>query len=108
VGGGSDDEDDVFSRQDPAIPMDDGDAEQRPAALGRLDVTCDFGFRHPRIMLERHGNERSTRFVLSADAGEGDDGADITAAQLRHLARGIERLALQSDGAHLRLRLVPR
>jgi hypothetical protein len=60
-------------------------------------------------MLKRHGNERSTRFVLSANAGEGNDGADIAAAaaELGCLAGGVERLALQSDGAHLRLRLVP-
>ena len=57
--------------------MDDGDAEQRPAPLGRLHVTRDLGLGHSRIMLERHGDERRARLVAAADAGEGDDGADI-------------------------------
>ena len=38
--------------------------------------------------------------VAAADAGEGDDRADIGAAarELRRLGRGVERLALQTDG----------
>ncbi len=111
VGGGGDDEDDVFARLEPAIAVDHGDAEQRPAPLGRLHVTRDLGLGHARVVLERHGRERSAALVAAADPGEGDDRADIAAAaaQLCRLARGVERLALQSDGGgHLRLRRVPR
>src|SRR5262249_57389222 len=42
VGGGGDDEDDIFARLEPAIAVDDGDAEERPAPLGRLHVTRDL------------------------------------------------------------------
>src|SRR5262249_38436283 len=106
---GGDDEDDVFARLEPAITVDHGDAEERPAPLGRLHVTRDLGLGHARVMLERHGRERRTALVAAADPGEGDDGADIAAAvaQLCRLARGVERLALQSNGGrHLRLRRV--
>src|SRR5262249_47506188 len=107
VGGSGDDEDDVFARLEPAIAVDDGDAEERPAPLGRLHVARDLGLGHAWVMLKRHGRERGTALVAAADAGEGDHGADIAAAvaELCRLAGGVERLALQSDGGgHLRLR----
>src|SRR6516225_9817283 len=109
VGGGGDDEDDVFARLEPAIAVDHGDAQEWPAPLGRLHVARDLGLGHARVMLERHSRERRAALVAAADAGEGDDGADIAAAaaQLRRLVRGVERLALQADGGrHLRLRRV--
>src|SRR5262249_26334034 len=106
-GAADDVEYDVSALLRPAIAVDDGDAEQRPAPLGRLHVARDLGLGHARVMLERHGRERGAALVAAADAGEGDHGADIAAALagLCRLARGVERLALQSDGGgHLRLR----
>jgi hypothetical protein len=63
-------------------------------------VTHNLGLSHSRIILERHGCERGTRLVLPAYTGKRDHGTDIAAAtaELGHLAPGIERLALQSDG----------
>src|SRR5262249_6064373 len=107
VGGGGDDEDDVFARLQPAVAVDDGDAEEWPAPLSRLHVARDLGLGHAGVMLERHGRERSTALVAAADAGEGDHRADIatSVAELCRLTRGVEWLALQSDGGrHLRLR----
>src|SRR5262245_21223772 len=106
MGGGGNDEDNVFARLQPAIAVDDGDAEERPAPLGRLHVARDLGLGHARVVLERHGRERGSALVAAADAGEGDHGADIAAAmaELCRLAGGVEWLALQSDGGgHLRL-----
>src|SRR6266446_420881 len=100
VSGGGDDEDDVFAGLKPAKAVDHRDSEQRPAPLGRLDVTHDLGLGHSRIMLKRQSRKRGIRLVLPAYSGKRDHGADIaaTAAELGRLARGIERLALQSDG----------
>ena len=82
------------------VPVHDGDSEQRPALLGCFDVARDFGLGHSGIVLERHGDERRTRFIATADAGEGDDRADVRAAarEFCRLDRGIEGLALQTDG----------
>src|SRR5262249_12074847 len=106
VGGGGGDYADLLARLEPAITLDDGRAEQRPAPLGRRHVARDLGLGHPRVMLERHGRERGTALVAAADAGEGDHGAEIAAAvaELCRLAGGVEWFALQSDGGgHLRL-----
>jgi hypothetical protein len=76
--------------------VDHGDAEQRPAPLAAATWTRDLGLGHVRIMLQRHGEQRSTRLVASADAGERNDRTDIaaTATELLRLAGGIERFAL--------------
>src|SRR6185369_17505664 len=75
--GGGDHQHDVLARGNAAMPMDDGDAHQRPAFAGLGDVPFDLRFRHARIMLEREGGDRLAMLSSAADAGEGDDRADI-------------------------------
>src|SRR5262249_39858881 len=55
-------------------------------------------------MFERQGDDRLTVLGAAADAGEGDDGADVgtAARERRGLRGGIEILLLQTHG-HLRL-----
>src|SRR5262245_53168021 len=80
--------------------MNHGDAAQRPAALGRLDMAADLGLRHAGIVLEREASDRLAILVAAADAGEGNHRADI-GAPMRERARlggGVERLLLQADG----------
>src|SRR5947208_189034 len=80
--------------------MNHGDATKRPAALGCLDVAADLGFRHAGIVFEREAGDWLAVLVTAADAGEGDNRANIR-APMRERARlggGIERLMLQADG----------
>src|SRR5437016_5049913 len=86
------------------MAMDHGHALERPAPLGLLDVACDLRLGHVGIVLERHGHELGAGFVAAADAGEGDDRAHVgaPARERCRLARGVERLALQTDGHALR------
>ena len=85
---------------DAPVTVDDGDAEQRPARLRFFDVALDLGLRHAGIMLERERGDRRARFVAAANAGEGDQRADVGApARERGRFRGgVERLALQAHG----------
>src|SRR5258705_13915923 len=80
--------------------MNHGDALQRPAALGGLDVATNLGLGHAGIVLEREACNRLAVLVAAADASESDNRADI-GAPMRERARlggGIERLLLQADG----------
>jgi len=97
---GGDDENYFVARSETAEAMNHAHAEARPAFFGRFHVSRDLGLGHSRIMLERHGKERRARFLTPANAGECDDGPDIgtPARKLGRLIRGIERLALQTDG----------
>src|SRR5581483_962562 len=97
--GRGDDQDDVLAWPDAAIAMDHSGAEKRPA-LSRLGhMPFDLGLGHPGIVLERERGDRRPGLVSTADAGEGDDGADIAAtfAQPCALGRGVERFPLQAD-----------
>ena len=71
---------------------------QRAARL--RDVALDLGFRHAGIMLERERGDRLAGLVAAANAGEGDQRADVGAAarQLAGFRGGVERLALQAHG----------
>src|SRR5262249_16003093 len=51
--GSRDNKHDRLTRCDAAVTMNDGDAEERPAALRRLDVACNLGLGHAWIVLER-------------------------------------------------------
>src|SRR5688572_17041556 len=55
--GGGRDEDDVLAGGDPAEAMEDGDALQRPAALGLGDDALDLGLDHARIVLQLERGE---------------------------------------------------
>ena len=80
--------------------MDHGDAEQRPAALGLLDVARDLGLRHAGIMLERQRGDGSPFSSPRQMPVKVDDRADVgaPARELRRLGAGVEVLALQADG----------
>src|SRR6266567_319811 len=41
-----------------AVAMNHGDAEERPAPLGGLDMARNLGLGHPGIMFERQGGDR--------------------------------------------------
>src|SRR5262245_55833027 len=90
---------DVLAWRDPPIAMDHGDAQEGPAALGRLDVARDLGLRHAGIVLERERRDRLAVLVAAADAGEGDDRANVIAPARERggLGGGVERLLLQAD-----------
>src|ERR1700761_7764192 len=58
-------------RRDPAEAVNDGDAKQRPARDGFIDMARDFRLGHARIMFERERADRFAVFIGAADAGEG-------------------------------------
>ena len=68
--------------------------------VASCDVALDLGFRHARIMLERQRGDRLAGLVAAADAGEGDQRADVgaPARQLFRFGGGVERLALDAHG----------
>ena len=91
---------DIVARHEPAVAVDDGDAEQRPALLRLRDVAGDLLLGHAGIVLERERRDALAGLVVAADAGEGDHRADVgaPARELRRLGGGVEILALQADG----------
>src|SRR6266700_3148435 len=93
------DQHDVVSWLEPPVAMDDGDAEQRPAALGFGDMPGNLRLRHLRIMLERDRRDRLARLGAAAHAREGDQRADVgaTIAQRRCLRRNVEIFGLQTS-----------
>ena len=97
---GGDDEHDILARRDPAITVDHRHAEQRPASLRLFHMARDFRLRHLCEMFEGQGGDRIAGLAAAADAGEGDDRADIAApARERGCFRGcVEILALQANG----------
>src|SRR3954467_1480555 len=82
------------------MAMDHGDATQRPAALGRLDVAADLGLGHAGIVLERKAGDWLPVLVTAANAGEGDDRADVGVPKRERARLGgsVERILLQADG----------
>src|SRR6266487_180982 len=93
------DQHDVVSWLEPPVAMDDGDAEQRPAALGLGDMPGNLRLRHLRIMLERDRRDRLARLGAAAHAREGDQRADVGALleHRRRFGRDIEVLGLQTN-----------
>ena len=81
----------------PAVAVDDGDAEQRPARSRLLDVARDLGFRHAGIMFERHRRDRLAVSSPRQMPVKVDDRADIGAAarQRADLGGRCRSLALQ-------------
>ena len=74
---GSRDQHDVLTDRDPPVPVDHGQAEERPARRGFGRDPLDLGLRHPRIVLELECGEPPT--LVAADAGESDDRTGIAA-----------------------------
>jgi hypothetical protein len=93
-------EDNVFSRHDTPVSMNNGDAQQGPTADSLCDVSFDLGFGHAGIMLECKRGYWLVVLGASADSGKRHNRADVsaTARQLRHFRGGVERLALQAYG----------
>src|SRR4051812_19172447 len=90
--------------------MDHRNPTQRPAALRRLDVAADLGLGHAGIMLERKAGDRLAVLVTAANAGEGDDRADVGVPKRERarLSDGVEQLLLQADGRrHITRSLTP-
>jgi hypothetical protein len=80
--------------------MNHAHTSQRPSLFGFLHMAGHLSLRHFRVVLERHGKKRRASLLSPANPGEGDDRADIGAPARKpgHLARCIERLALQTNG----------
>jgi hypothetical protein len=80
--------------------MNHAHTSQRPSLFGFLHMAGHLSLRHFWVVLERHGKKRRASLLSPANPGEGDDRADIGAPARKpgHLARCIERLALQTNG----------
>jgi hypothetical protein len=91
---------DVLAGHDAAVAVDHRHADERPAFARLGDVPLDLRLGHAGIMLERQRGDRLAVLVAAADAGEGDDGADVgtPVRQLRRLGGEVERFALDADG----------
>ena len=94
-GGGH--EHDVLTHRYPPVPVDDGQAEERPALGGLAGDPLDLRLGHPGIVLELECGEPAA--LVATDAGEGDDraGVDRLPPQRRDLRRDVEILALDAD-----------
>jgi hypothetical protein len=83
--------------------MYDGDAGEVPATVRAVHMPRDLGLGHPGIVLQRHRNERHSRFAAAADADKGYNRTNVVAParQCSVLARGIKGVVLQADsGGH--------
>ena len=71
------DQNDVFSGDDPPVPVDYRYAQQGPAPLGLPNVPRNFRLCHFGVVLERDRRDGFARFRPATDAREGYERADF-------------------------------
>jgi hypothetical protein len=73
-------------------------------------MTGNLVFRHAGVVLEVERRDRLAVFIAAADAGEGDDRADVLAGarQQFRFGRRVEWFALTADRHRHGLNLAPR
>src|ERR1700722_7400410 len=98
--GGDRDENDPLAWRDPAVAMDHGRAQKRPARLGLTRRACDLFLGHAGIMLELERGERSA--LVTAVADKADHRADVSspARERFGLHAWVEILLLDADCRH--------
>ena len=70
MGGRGNHKDDVFSRHDAPVSMNNRHTQQRPTVGSLCNVSLDLGFRHARIVLERERSDWLAALGSSADSGK--------------------------------------
>lgn len=95
-----DDEHDRFARRQAPMPVNHGEPLQREPLFRLTGDPGDLVARHAGIVFQFE--RRQAPVLVAADAGKGDDSADVSPAgsQPRAFGAFIERLALNADGRH--------
>src|SRR5262245_6318966 len=93
-----DDQHDLIERPQLANPMDDGDVDDVPAALGLVDDCGERLFRHAGIVFERHLHDGVVVVEIAHNADEARHRADfgVTGAQAGNLGTDIEVFGLHA------------
>ena len=102
MGRGGEDQDDGLARGHRADAVDQGAAEQAPAAFGFEADGSEGVLGHAGVVLERHRGDAPALGHVAHGADEAGDAADIEAAgdQGGDVGADVDYLVLDPDGGH--------